>query len=319
MSIEFIRKANYGPPRRLLSDDEVFPFEHFDMEKEMYKTDEEMKLEEMNVKKEIFDSLEEEDQSVESTNETFHLSVTPQPHSTFSRAELLAGQLTSDGDEYIDIEVDVLGEQKVDRYGYLKGGRKYICRTFQVVGHGERLFMLATEVARVSNYRDSYLLFLKNKTLRKIMVSQEEKDDLIMKEIIPYSYRSRQIAIVTARSVFRRFGSRIIVSGKRGKDDYFEQMAKNAGIPVEKYVEDSDRHKYITLPSASINKPEDRPSDILSSKSSHPSLGSSYDTTTHLSILDIVQHAKSTIEFNKRITIQRKERKCSFYKYFYKR
>ena len=90
--------------------------------------------------------------------------------------------------------------------------------------------MLATECARVLNYRDSYLLFNKNRSLFKIIATQAEKDELIHQEILPYSYRSRQIAIVTAKSMFRQFGARVIVDGRRVKDDYWEAKARKQGF-----------------------------------------------------------------------------------------
>ena len=49
-------------------------------------------------------------------------------------------------------------------------------------------------------------------------------------EILPFSYRSRQIAIVTARSMFRQFGSRVIVNGRRVRDDYWESKARKQGF-----------------------------------------------------------------------------------------
>ena len=90
--------------------------------------------------------------------------------------------------------------------------------------------MLATECARVLTYRDSYLLFNKNRSLYKIIATQKEKEDLIEQEILPFSYRSRQIAIVTARSMFRQFGSRVIVGGRRVRDDYWESKARKQGF-----------------------------------------------------------------------------------------
>ncbi|PFH55355.1 hypothetical protein XA68_18509 [Ophiocordyceps unilateralis] len=117
-------------------------------------------------------------------------------------------QLNQTGDEYLPREIDEFGEKKVMGNGQLLGNRHYRCRTFLVPNRGDKLFMLATECARVLGYRDSYLLFNKNRSLYKIIASQAEKDDLVQQEILPFSYRSRQIAIVTARSMFRQFGSR---------------------------------------------------------------------------------------------------------------
>ncbi|KAK1074656.1 hypothetical protein LTR12_011933 [Friedmanniomyces endolithicus] len=139
-------------------------------------------------------------------------------------------QLNAENDEYIPRETDPGGETKVSPDGYALEGRKYKCRTFQVPNRGEKLFMLATECARVLGYRDSYLLFNKNRSLYKIIANQQEKDNLIHQEILAYSYRSRQIAIVTARSMFRQFGSRLIDGGRRVRDDYWEAKARKQGF-----------------------------------------------------------------------------------------
>jgi len=139
-------------------------------------------------------------------------------------------QLNAAGDEYLPRETDEFGEKKVMPNGQLLGGREYRVRTFLVPNRGDKLFMLATECARVLGYRDSYLLFNKNRSLFKIIASQVEKDDLVAQEILPFSYRSRQIAIVTARSMFRQFGSRVIVNGRRVRDDYWETKARKQGF-----------------------------------------------------------------------------------------
>jgi chromatin structure-remodeling complex protein RSC7 len=139
-------------------------------------------------------------------------------------------QLGPDGDEYLPREIDEAGEKKVMPNGQLLGGREYRCRTFLLQHRKDKLFMLATECARVLGYRDSYLLFNKNRSLFKIIANQEEKDDLVLQEILPFSFRSRQIAIVTARSMFRQFGSRVIVNGRRVRDDYWETKARKQGF-----------------------------------------------------------------------------------------
>ncbi|OJJ38918.1 hypothetical protein ASPWEDRAFT_95261, partial [Aspergillus wentii DTO 134E9] len=142
-------------------------------------------------------------------------------------------QLNEQGDEYIPKEFDEAGEKKVDAMGYPQGGREFKCRTFRVPLRGSKLFMLATECARVLGYRDSYLLFNKNRSLHKIIATQIEKDDLIQQDILPYSYRSRQIAIVSAKSMFRQFGSRVVVNGRRVRDDYWESKARKQGFTEE--------------------------------------------------------------------------------------
>lgn len=139
-------------------------------------------------------------------------------------------QLNPSADEYVPREIDEFGEKKVMLNGQLLGNRTYRCRTFLVPNRGDKLFMLATECARVLGYRDSYLLFNKNRSLFKIIANQSEKDDLVQQEILPFSYRSRQIAIVTARSMFRQFGSRVIENGRRVRDDYWEAKARKQGF-----------------------------------------------------------------------------------------
>jgi len=142
-------------------------------------------------------------------------------------------QLTAEGDEYVPREHDPDGERKVGPSGHPQEGREFKMRTFYVPNRGEKLFMLATECARVLGYRDSYLLFNKNRSLYKIIATQAEKDELIHQEILPYSYRSRQIAIVTAKSMFRQFGARVIADGRRVRDDYWEGKAKKQGFTEE--------------------------------------------------------------------------------------
>ncbi|KAH9903975.1 chromatin remodelling complex Rsc7/Swp82 subunit-domain-containing protein [Xylariomycetidae sp. FL2044] len=163
----------------------------------------------------------------------------PPPKSTPTKPTLKAlptvrdhttDQLGPGGDEYLPREIDEAGEKKVMPNGELLGGRTYRCRTFLVPSRGDKLFMLATECARVLGYRDSYLLFNKNRSLFKIIANQIEKDDLVTQEILPFSYRSRQIAIVTARSMFRQFGSRVITAGRRVRDDYWETKARKQGF-----------------------------------------------------------------------------------------
>lgn len=130
----------------------------------------------------------------------------------------------------VQLPEDAEGETKVDKNGNLLGGREYRCRTFTVAGRGDRLYMLSTEPARCVGFRDSYLFFTKHKKLYKIIVNDEEKRDMIEREIIPHSYKGRSIGIVTARSVFREFGALIIVGGRRIVDDYDVARAREEGV-----------------------------------------------------------------------------------------
>lgn len=147
--------------------------------------------------------------------------------------------------EVIDDEValpeDPEGEQKVDKLGNLLGGRDYRVRVFTIMGRGERKYMLSTEPARCTGFRDSYLFFNKHMQLYKIIVEEAEKRDLIARDIIPHSYKGRAIGVVTARSVFREFGARIIIGGKKVIDDYYAQAARDRGDVEGEIADQNDK------------------------------------------------------------------------------
>ncbi|OUM54314.1 hypothetical protein BVG19_g3685 [[Candida] boidinii] len=126
---------------------------------------------------------------------------------------------------------DVKGDTKIDSSGHLLGGRQFRIKTFTLAtrDNGNRLFMLSTETARCMGFRDSYLLFQKHKKLYKVIASDVEKLELISKDIIPNAYRGRTIGIIAARSVFKEFGSQVIVNSRQVTDDYYEQEARDAG------------------------------------------------------------------------------------------
>ena len=46
---------------------------------------------------------------------------------------------------------------------------------------------------------------------------------------MPHSYKGRTIGVVTARSVFREFGAKIVIGGKKVTDDYHAQEARERG------------------------------------------------------------------------------------------
>ncbi|KAI8391349.1 chromatin remodelling complex Rsc7/Swp82 subunit-domain-containing protein [Radiomyces spectabilis] len=80
--------------------------------------------------------------------------------------------------------------------------------------------------ARVLGYRDSYLLFQRNPMLERVRIDEDEKQYLRDNGILLQYFRNRDVAVVTARSVFKCFGAKIIKKGKRCTDDYFEALAR---------------------------------------------------------------------------------------------
>jgi chromatin structure-remodeling complex protein RSC7 len=165
------------------------------------------------------------------------------------------GQALDVLDDEVQVDDDEEGNEKVDSKGNLLGGREYRVRTFKILGKDERLYMLSTEPARCCGFRDSYLFFAKHPKLFKVLLGEDEKKDLIDREILPSSYKGRNIGVVTARSVFREFGARIIVGGRKVTDDYKVTEARENGevegeladpedrIPENK--EDYDRNRYV--------------------------------------------------------------------------
>ncbi|CAI4216284.1 unnamed protein product [Parascedosporium putredinis] len=151
------------------------------------------------------------------------------------------GTVVDIADDECVLPEDPEGETKVDKLGNLHGGRDYRCRTFTVLGRGNRLYMLSTEPARCVGFRDSYLFFTKHLKLHKIIVDDDEKRDMIDREIIPHSYKGRAIGIVTARSVFREFGARMIVGGRRIVDDYEVAKARAEGAVEGEIADPTDR------------------------------------------------------------------------------
>ena len=135
--------------------------------------------------------------------------------------------------DVVDDEVDLPeipeGETKVDKNGVLQDDREYRVRTFTIIGREKRLYMLSTEPARCIGFRDSYLFFQRHKMLYKIILDEDEKLDLVARDVMPHSYKGRAIGVVTARSVFREFGAKIVVAGKKVVDDYDAQGARDRG------------------------------------------------------------------------------------------
>uniref|UniRef100_A0A060T5Q5 ARAD1C14388p n=1 Tax=Blastobotrys adeninivorans TaxID=409370 RepID=A0A060T5Q5_BLAAD len=217
----------------------------------------------------------------------------------------------------LDLPTDPAGEKKVAKDGQLQGGRDYRVRTFTVLGKGSRLYMLATEPARCMGFRDSYLLFQKHKRLHKVVANDVEKFDLIEREIIPHSYKGRSIALVTARSVFREFGARIIIGGKRVYDDYYETEAKNVGFVPGQLADPDDKlpppgepynkNQYVAWHGASSIYHQNSAAPMLTRESlkDHPSV----QRRRKVLITDenwMYEHAMATSQYNADLSARRR-------------
>ncbi|KAL0082404.1 chromatin remodelling complex Rsc7/Swp82 subunit-domain-containing protein [Phycomyces blakesleeanus] len=119
-------------------------------------------------------------------------------------------------------ETDKSGEKKIDKDGRLLGGRAYKVSTFTLPNRGKQNFMFAMDPAKALGYRDSYLFFHRNPQLKRVRITEEEKAWLVQQGLLVSWFKNRDVAVVTARSVFKRFGHNIIKKGKQQKDDYFK-------------------------------------------------------------------------------------------------
>ncbi|KAG2188250.1 hypothetical protein INT44_001003, partial [Umbelopsis vinacea] len=137
-----------------------------------------------------------------------------------------------------DGELDPDGEKKVDRQGHLLDGREYRIPTFELPERDDQQLMFAMDPARILGYRDSYLLFMKNPELVRVRISDEAKNMLVEQKMLLPWFRNRDVAIVTARSIFKVFGAKVVKQGRRCKDDYYEAKARAEGYVDE--LEDTE-------------------------------------------------------------------------------
>ncbi|KAF9972463.1 hypothetical protein BGZ73_004425 [Actinomortierella ambigua] len=138
-------------------------------------------------------------------------------------------------DEEYEGEDDEQGDTKITKDGELLGGREYRCRTFRLPDRGSKIYMLSMDPARVLGFRDSYLFFLRNPQLKRVNTTIEERQWMIDNGMLMANFKSKLIAVVTARSIFKLFGARIIKGGRSRIDDYYESRPTD-----EAMVEDSE-------------------------------------------------------------------------------
>ncbi|KAJ2453333.1 hypothetical protein EV183_002288 [Coemansia sp. RSA 2336] len=136
-----------------------------------------------------------------------------------------------DGDESSDdeeVEKDAAGEAKIDKDGYLQGGREFICPIFRSPfrRNKRRQYVLTMDCCRYMGARDSYMLFKQHPRMRRVETTQKERDLLADRMMIPKVTRFRPIALITARTAFREFGARIVKNGRYIVDDYWEEARR---------------------------------------------------------------------------------------------
>ncbi|KAI9010124.1 chromatin remodelling complex Rsc7/Swp82 subunit-domain-containing protein [Hyaloraphidium curvatum] len=81
--------------------------------------------------------------------------------------------------------------------------------------------MFTIDAARSLGYRDSFLFYAKNKELPKLLAREEDKDHLVELGFLIPQLKTRNINLIPARQLFKKFGHRCIKRGIPVRDDYF--------------------------------------------------------------------------------------------------
>jgi hypothetical protein len=126
--------------------------------------------------------------------------------------------------------------EKLKKYAHLNKGREYRVPVFNLPTRGETLYMFSKDPAALLGYRDSFVFLKRNVNLVKVHINNVEKGYLVDSRQLRSSFRTREISVVTARSVFKQFGHRIIRKGRKGRDDYF--YTEEADEPEEDILSD---------------------------------------------------------------------------------
>ncbi|KAF0513119.1 chromatin remodelling complex Rsc7/Swp82 subunit-domain-containing protein [Gigaspora margarita] len=168
-------------------------------------------------------------------------------------------------------------------------GRKFKVPVFQLLARGKTWYMCSMDPSKVLGFRDSYTFFTKNSSLKRLTATNEERDYLIATGLIPTNLRSRPISLVSARSIFMLFGSKIIQGGKKRQDDYYESR-------FEAETNDNDQNSEtesinIALPKRMINN--------------HMTINKNININDPLSWM--YRLSLSTRDFNTRLKLSRKD------------
>jgi hypothetical protein len=104
---------------------------------------------------------------------------------------------------------------------FILKGREYRVPTFKLPTRDDTLFMFSKDPAALLGFRDSFVFLKKNVKLIKVHIDNVEKGYLVDANLLRSTFRTREISVVTARSVYKQFGHRIIRKGRKGRDDYY--------------------------------------------------------------------------------------------------
>lgn len=124
--------------------------------------------------------------------------------------------------------------------------------TFTLKDHGDEVFVLAMEPSKLLGYRDSHILFQKHPQLKRVRITDEERHHLIETGLLITRFKNPEVAVLTARSLFKCFGHKVVKNGKRKQDDYYEKEPERHHVysntddtKEEEEIEDTSRKSLI--------------------------------------------------------------------------
>lgn len=110
-------------------------------------------------------------------------------------------------------QLDMICESKILPTGQLPDGREYICSAFILPGYGTDLFMIAMDLRRLLGYTHSRCLFGNPYDPRPTLVPEAAVSYLKDQSLLPQAYSRRNLSLVKAFDMFRKFGHRVILNG----------------------------------------------------------------------------------------------------------
>ena len=133
-------------------------------------------------------------------------------------------------DPWSDDQMDEEGEKKIDENGALQGDREFKFRVFKVYpphrrSKPDRLYALSIDIARALKLRDSGTFYNAQPNIPRLWTTQRQRDHLVKEKVLLPRNMYRATTIIPVRSVFRRYGRRMIRRGRRGIDDYNAEQA----------------------------------------------------------------------------------------------
>lgn len=165
--------------------------------------------------------------------------------------------------------------------------------------------MFSKDPAALLGFRDSFVFLKKNVKLVKVHIDTVEKGHLVDLNLLRSTFRTREISVVTARSVFKQFGHRVVKKGKRGRDDYYytEEVDEEEDASEEEHnIKDSTEKTSSTpyIPTFEVGK-----NNLAHKPTSHDSSTNSNRNWLH-------NAAISTRQFNSSIFNYRRSNPTSY-------